>query len=133
MSPNMAQGAGMAADDALVLAETVAAGRPLNLAQRNSTEPYGEHFPLWPLTRRDSTARSGAEEGEDGQHPAMLVRRLGQVELLEDLGDVGLHGALGGVQPGGDGPVGHALGDQPQDLSFPLAEDGQRVLPAASP
>jgi 2-polyprenyl-6-methoxyphenol hydroxylase-like FAD-dependent oxidoreductase len=29
MSPNMAQGAGMAAEDALVLAETVAAGRPL--------------------------------------------------------------------------------------------------------
>ena len=29
MSPNMAEGAGMAAEDALVLAETVAAGRPL--------------------------------------------------------------------------------------------------------
>jgi FAD-dependent urate hydroxylase len=29
MSPNMAQGAGMAAEDALVLAETVAAGWPL--------------------------------------------------------------------------------------------------------
>jgi hypothetical protein len=64
-----------------------------------------------PLKRSDSKARSGAEEGEDGEHPAMLVGRLGQVELLEDLGDVGFDGAFGDIQPGGDGPVGHALGD----------------------
>jgi hypothetical protein len=87
---------------------------------------------LWPLQRWDSMAWLGAEEGEDGQHPAVLVGRLGEAEFLEDLGDMGLHGAFGDVQPGGDGPVGHALGDQPEDLSFPLAEGGQRVLPAAS-
>jgi hypothetical protein len=38
-------------------------------------------------------------------HPAVLVGRPGQVELLEDLGE-GLDGAFGDVQPGGDGPVG---------------------------
>jgi hypothetical protein len=78
-------------------------------------------------------AWSGAEGGENCQHPAVLVGRLGEAEFLEDLGDLGLDGALGDDQPGGDGPVGYALGDQPQDLSFPLAEDGWRVLPAASP
>jgi hypothetical protein len=44
---------------------------------------------------------------------------------VEDLGDVGFDGAFGDVQPGGDGPVGQALGDQPEDLSFPLAEVGE--------
>src|SRR5918995_5966773 len=58
----------------------------------------------WPLER--PAAWSGAKEGQDGQHPAMLVGRLGQAELLEDLGGVGLHGAFGDIQPGGDGPVG---------------------------
>jgi hypothetical protein len=63
----------------------------------------------------------------------VLIGRLGQAKLLEDLGNVGLHGALGDEQPGGNGPVGHALGDQPEDLPFPLAEVGQGVGPAASP
>jgi hypothetical protein len=31
---------------------------------------------LWPLKHWDATAWSGAEEGEDGQHPAVLVGRL---------------------------------------------------------
>jgi hypothetical protein len=31
---------------------------------------------------------------------------------------VGFHGALGDEQPGSDGPVGHALGDEPEH--FPL-------------
>src|SRR4029453_16259902 len=83
------------------------------------------------LERSYWTVWSGAEEGEDGQHPAVLVGRLGQAEFLEDLGDVGFDGAFGDDQPGGAGPVGPALGDQPEDLSFPLAELGQGVLPAA--
>jgi hypothetical protein len=45
---------------------------------------------------------------------------------------VRLDGAFGDVQSGGDGPVGHALGDQPEDLSFPLAEAGEGVGPAAA-
>jgi hypothetical protein len=61
------------------------------------------------------------------------VGRLGQPELPEDLRHVGLGGAFGDDQPGGDGPVGHALGDQPQHLSFPLAQFSERVLPAAPP
>jgi hypothetical protein len=63
----------------------------------------------------------------------VLVGRLGQVEFLEDLGDVGFDGAFGDDQSGGDGPVGPAFGDQPEDLSLPLAEGGQGVLPAAPP
>jgi hypothetical protein len=87
---------------------------------------------LWPLKHWDATAWSGVEEGQDGKHAAVLVGRLGEAELLEDLGDVGFHGAFGDIQPGGDGPVGHALGDQPEDLSFPLTEDGEGVLSPAS-
>jgi hypothetical protein len=30
---------------------------------------------------------------------------------------MGFDGALGDVQPGGDGPVGHALGDRPWECS----------------
>ena len=35
---------------------------------------------------------------------------------MEDLGDVGLQGAFGDVQSGGDGPVGHTLDDQYEHL-----------------
>ncbi len=42
-----------------------------------------------------------------------------------------LDGALGHEQPRGDGAVGHALGDEPQDFSFPVSEPGQRIGPAA--
>src|SRR4029453_18251663 len=86
--------------------------------------------PSLAVERWDSTAWSGAEERQDGQYPAVLVGRLGEAELLEDLGDVGLHGAFGDVQPGGDGPVGHALGDQPEHLPLPPPEDGQGALGA---
>jgi len=42
----------------------------------------------WVLTAHCSvrqTTWSGAKEGQNGKHPAMLVGRLGQAELLEDL------------------------------------------------
>jgi hypothetical protein len=52
--------------------------------------------------------------GEDGEDAAVLVGRLGRVELVEDLGDMGFDGAFGDQWPGGDGPVGHALGDRPE-------------------
>jgi hypothetical protein len=72
---------------------------------------------LGPLERWGSTAWSGAEGGENCQHAAVLAGRLGEAELLEDLGDMGFDGALGDLQPGGDGPVGHTLGDQPWECS----------------
>jgi hypothetical protein len=53
--------------------------------------------------------------------------------LWKILGDVGFDGAFGDVQPGGDGAVGQALGDQPEYFPFPLTEDSERVLSAASP
>src|SRR4029453_12883594 len=78
-----------------------------------------------PAAHAPTKAWSGAEEGEDGQHAAVLIGRLGEAELPEDLGHVSFDGALGDVQPGGDGPVGHAFGDQSEHLSFPLAEEGE--------
>jgi hypothetical protein len=47
--------------------------------------------PSLAVERWDSTAWSGAEERQDGQYPAVLVGRLGEAELLEDLRHVGLH------------------------------------------
>jgi hypothetical protein len=44
------------------------------------------------------------------------------------LGDVRLSGPCGDDQPGGDGPVGHALGDHPEDLSFSFADLGNRAV-----
>jgi hypothetical protein len=43
---------------------------------------------------------------QNGKDAAVLVRRLGQPELLEDLGYVGFHGPLGHEQPGGDAHCG---------------------------
>jgi hypothetical protein len=40
-------------------------------------------------------AQSRAEEGEDRQHPAVLIGRLGQAQLLKHLGDVGFDSPFG--------------------------------------
>jgi hypothetical protein len=56
----------------------------------------------------------------------MLVRRLWQADSLEDLCDVGLDRAFRDEQPRGDGPVRHAFGYEPEDLSFPLGQSGDR-------
>ena len=52
----------------------------------------------------------------------MLAGGLGQVELLEDLGDVGFHRSLGYEQPPGDGLVRHPFGDQREDFALTVRE-----------
>src|SRR5215831_3660176 len=63
--------------------------------------------------------------------PALLTRRcdpggdLGpraEAELVQDAADVAVNGALGDEQARPDLSVGQAVGDQPRDLVFPLAE-----------
>src|SRR5215469_2024739 len=61
---------------------------------------------------------SAAQVGEDGEHTTVGVK----AELEEDLFDVGLDGALGDEQAGGDGPVRKSLGHQGEDLAFTPAE-----------
>ena len=72
--------------------------------------------------------RSGSEEGEHGEDTAVGVRVFVEVQLEEDLGDVGLDGPLRDVEPGGDGLVGETFGDEAEDLSLTLAEHRQGVV-----
>jgi len=57
-----------------------------------------------------------------------MVRMGSPVRFRRGAPHRGFDGAFGDVQPGGDGPVGHALGDQPEDLSFSFADLGKRAV-----
>src|SRR3954469_15407186 len=60
----------------------------------------------------------------DGLHPGV------QLELLQDVPHVVLHGVLADEQPLGDLPVVQALGDQLEDLELTLGEPrGRHLLP----
>ncbi len=63
----------------------------------------------------------------------MLVRRLRQLELLEDLGDVRFDRALRDEDAGCDGAVRHPFGDEPEHLPFALRQLRERILAAAPP
>src|SRR3954451_15722204 len=67
----------------------------------------------------------GAPGGEDGGD-APISALVAQVELVEDLAGLGLHRVARGLQALGDGLVGEALGDQPEDLALAPRELGQR-------
>jgi hypothetical protein len=54
----------------------------------------------------------------------VLVGRLGEAELLEDLGDAGLDGAFSDIQPGGDARLDMPSAISPRTSRSPLAEDG---------
>jgi len=68
-----------------------------------------------------------AQVGEDGEDAPVRVRVGAEPEFLEDLLDVGLDGALGDEQAGGDGSVGQPLGDQREDLAFAFGELVDRI------
>ena len=53
---------------------------------------------------------------------ALRERRLAELELREDVPDVGGHGLRADVQAGGDLGVREALAEQTKDLDLPLAE-----------
>ena len=69
---------------------------------------------------------------EHGTYAPVRCRLVGEVELLEDRSDVGLHGALGDVQPVADRPIRQSLGDQREHVPLPRRQRLQRIaLPAA--
>src|SRR3954464_14336095 len=77
-------------------------------------------------SRRGPLPRGGgAQVGEDGGD-APIGALVAQVELVEDLAGLGLHRVARGLQALGDGLVGEALGDQPEDLALAPRELGQR-------
>ena len=47
---------------------------------------------------------------------------IGQVELAEDVGEVGFDGATGDEQTGSDLWVGESVGDEPTDVGFHRCE-----------
>ncbi len=63
----------------------------------------------------------------------MLVRRLRQLQLLEDLGDVRLDRALGDEDASRDGAVGQSFRDEREHLPFSLRRLRERILAAAPP
>jgi hypothetical protein len=52
---------------------------------------------------------NGAQVGEDGEDPAMVVAAFGEIELEENVMYVGLHGAFADDEPLPDIGVGKAL------------------------
>src|SRR5439155_24971679 len=67
------------------------------------------------------------EVGEHRQDAAVVVGRVTETELLEDLPDVRLDGLLAQEQPRTDRLVRMAFGDQAEDLPFALGELAQRA------
>ena len=69
------------------------------------------------------------EVGEDSEHTAMGVFAVGDVELGEDVADVGFDGAFADHEPVGDGGVGESLGHEFEHAPLALGEpaDGSAV------
>ena len=55
-------------------------------------------------------------------HPAAELNPRVQAQLVEDVGEVGLNGALRQEQPGRDLLVGEVSGDEPGDFQLPAGE-----------
>src|SRR5438876_9685060 len=72
------------------------------------------------------------EVGEHRQNAAVVVGRVTETELLEDLPDVRFAGLLAQEQPRTDRLVRMAFGDQAEDLPFALSELAQRARLARS-
>ncbi len=62
----------------------------------------------------------------------MLIGGCLEVELLEDLGDVGLDSSFAQDDSLGDGGVAQTFGNEGQDFLFSWSECGQRALAALS-
>src|SRR5947209_14383669 len=77
-------------------------------------------------------SRSGAQEGQDGQHAAVVVAGVGQAEFREDARDVLLDAALADPEALGDPLVRASLRHERQDLALAVAEGIERVVGAAA-
>src|SRR3954466_11666456 len=68
--------------------------------------------------RQRAGGRSASEKREDGEHAPVVPLAVRQPELFEDGLHVPFDRARAEEDPGGDGAVGPALGDQRQDLAL---------------
>src|SRR5215207_5963207 len=74
----------------------------------------------------------GAQEGEHGEHAAVVVAASAQAELLEDARDVLLHGALGDHEPLGDALVRAALRHQLEHFALARRYRRERIVAATA-
>jgi hypothetical protein len=68
---------------------------------------------------------NGAQVGEDGEDPAVVVAAFGEVELEENVVYVGLHGAFADDEPLRDTGVGEPLRHELQYPPFTLGQPVQ--------
>ena len=75
---------------------------------------------------RADPPRSAAEVRQHGKHASMVVRRRQELQLGEDVRDVGLDGLRREEQPVADRLVRPALRHQRQDLALPIGQVVER-------
>ena len=81
-----------------------------------------------PARTAGAAAGSRTEVRQDGEHAAVVVLRVGQLELPEDVADVLLGGAFGDAEELGDPDVGPTLRHGREHLAFAWRERGQRIV-----
>ena len=77
---------------------------------------------------RDRPAALRPEIGQDGEDAAVVVLRVGQVQLSEDVADVLLGGTFRDPEQGADPDVCPTLGHGREHFAFPRRERGERVI-----
>src|SRR5262245_12727284 len=60
-------------------------------------------------------------------YPAAELDPGAEAQLVQDVGDMGLHGSLGQEQPGRDLLVAEVVGDEPRDVQLPTGERSVRL------
>src|SRR5690348_17737709 len=66
------------------------------------------------------------QEGQHGKHAPVVLRGVGEPELVEDAADVALDRSLAEEEPLADGRVRAPLGHQPEDLTLAGGEHAER-------
>jgi len=112
----------------------LAAGCPVHVrAAEHFSEPV--HLDPEHLGRRRPSsgrvARLSLEEGDDGEHAAMIVCGLRERELAEDASDVLMDGALANPQLAGDPRVRAALRHQLENLALARRQLAERIVDTA--
>ena len=92
----------------------------------------GAGDPRHARTRGLDLLLAALEKRDDREDAAVVVLRLRQSELGEDVPDVLLDRSLGEPELTGDAGVRAALGHERQHLAFARREDGERVVAASS-
>src|SRR5215211_5182098 len=84
--------------------------------------------PRWACRRANDVGLGAAQVGEHGEHPPVVLRACGEVELPEDTRHVALDGTLADVELLCDGAVGAPLGHPAEHLALALGEGVERPL-----